>query len=107
RGPDPHGRAFSGSSCLAKRARPEETTVARGVVDSSEQPIFSAYEMTDRAKEAILASGIFFQRADSPEIRGYYEPDNNLIRLTDSANLSTFLHEFAHFMLEAEASGSE
>src|SRR5699024_4555997 len=40
----------------------KETTVARGVVDCSEQPIFSAYEMTDRAKEAYLASGIFFQR---------------------------------------------
>ena len=34
--------------------------------------------------------------------RGYYEPANSLIRLTEAANLSTFLHEFAHFMYEME-----
>ena len=34
--------------------------------------------------------------------RGYYEPDNSIIRLTESSDLSTFLHEFAHFMFEME-----
>lgn len=34
--------------------------------------------------------------------RGYYEPDNSIIRLTEASDLSTFLHEFGHFMLEME-----
>lgn len=34
--------------------------------------------------------------------RGYYEPKNSLIRLNESSNLSTFLHEFAHAMYEME-----
>lgn len=34
--------------------------------------------------------------------RGYYEPGNSMIRLTESSDLSTFLHEFAHFMYEME-----
>ena len=34
--------------------------------------------------------------------RGYYDPQQNLIRLTEAADLSTFLHEFAHFMYEME-----
>ena len=34
--------------------------------------------------------------------RGYYEPANSLIRLTEASNLSTFMHEFAHFMYEME-----
>lgn len=34
--------------------------------------------------------------------RGYYDPANSVIRLTESADLSTFLHEFAHFMYEME-----
>jgi len=34
--------------------------------------------------------------------RGYYEPANSLIRLTEASNLSTFMHEFAHFMYETE-----
>jgi len=67
----------------------------------------ASFRITERAKESILASGFFFQRADSAEIRGYYEPENNIIRLTDAANLTTFLHEFAHFMLEGESRGSD
>lgn len=39
------------------------------------------------------------------EPRGYYEPANSIIRLTKSADLSTFLHEFAHFMYEMEVNG--
>lgn len=37
-----------------------------------------------------------------PEARGYYDPANSIIRLTEAADLSTFLHEFAHFMYEME-----
>jgi len=36
------------------------------------------------------------------EARGYYDPANSMIRLTEAADLSTFLHEFAHFMYEME-----
>jgi len=38
--------------------------------------------------------------------RGYYDPANSVIRLTESSDLSTFLHEFAHFMYEMEVSGN-
>jgi hypothetical protein len=34
--------------------------------------------------------------------RGYYSPSESMIRLTEAADLSTFLHEFAHFMYEME-----
>ncbi len=34
--------------------------------------------------------------------RGYYDSANSLIRLTESSNLSTFSHEFAHFILDQE-----
>lgn len=37
-----------------------------------------------------------------PRVRGYYDPSNSLIRLTEASDLSTFLHEFAHFMYEQE-----
>lgn len=36
------------------------------------------------------------------ETRGYYDPANSLIRLTEASDLSTFLHEFAHFMYDTE-----
>ncbi len=39
------------------------------------------------------------------QARGYYDPANSVIRMTESANLSTFLHEFAHFMYEMEVKG--
>ena len=44
-------------------------------------------------------------RQDQPDTgtaRGYYDPENSIIRLTESADLSTFLHEFSHFMYEME-----
>jgi diguanylate cyclase (GGDEF)-like protein len=39
--------------------------------------------------------------------RGFYDPANSVIRLTESADLSTFLHEFAHFMYEMELTTSK
>lgn len=39
---------------------------------------------------------------DAPGARGYYDPTNSIIRLTEAADLSTFLHEFGHFMYEME-----
>jgi len=41
----------------------------------------------------------------APGARGYYDPTNSIIRLTEAADLSTFLHEFAHFMYEMELKG--
>lgn len=52
---------------------------------------------------------IFRQRTKTngePEARGYYDPANSIIRLTEAADLSTFLHEFAHFMYEMEVSNN-
>jgi hypothetical protein len=36
------------------------------------------------------------------EAKGFYDPANSMIRLTESSDLSTFLHEFAHFMYDME-----
>ena len=47
---------------------------------------------------------LFQEQQDTGAARGYYDPANSIIRLTESADLSTFLHEFAHFMYEMEAS---
>lgn len=49
---------------------------------------------------------LFQDQPDTGKARGYYDPENSIIRLTESADLSTFLHEFAHFMYEMEASGN-
>jgi len=49
---------------------------------------------------------LFQKKPDTGVARGYYDPENSIIRLTESADLSTFLHEFAHFMYEMEASGN-
>lgn len=51
---------------------------------------------------------LFQNQPDTGGARGYYDPENSIIRLTDSADLSTFLHEFSHFMYEMEVqSGTE
>lgn len=36
------------------------------------------------------------------ESRGYYDPSQSMIRLTEASDTSTFLHEFAHFMYDTE-----
>lgn len=57
--------------------------------------------------EQKFRSGQFAQeQPDTGEARGYYDPANSVIRLTESSDLSTFLHEFAHFMYEMEARGN-
>lgn len=45
---------------------------------------------------------IYRQAPQSNTVRGYYDPANAVIRLTEASDLSTFLHEFAHFMYEME-----
>lgn len=65
---------------------------------------FWSIDITDELRERVLSDGFtLFQE----EARGYYEPANALIRLTETANLSTFLHEFAHFMYEMELKSSD
>jgi len=59
----------------------------------------------NQIKSAIDNNGQFDPNDSSilkQQSRGYYEPANSLIRLTEASNLSTFLHEFAHFMYETE-----
>lgn len=66
--------------------------------------------ITDELRERVKrdAFPLFQDQVDEGKVRGYYDPANSSIRLTESANLSTFLHEFAHFMYEMELStGSE
>lgn len=53
----------------------------------------------DRLEQSVLGDQVFNQ---SDDVRGYYEPGRSLIRLTEASDLSTFLHEFAHFMYETE-----
>tara|TARA_R110002095_G_C4251687_1_gene240227 strand:- start:9824 stop:19075 length:9252 start_codon:yes stop_codon:yes gene_type:complete len=45
---------------------------------------------------------VFNEEDSGKEARGYYDPKNSVIRLNESSDLTTFLHEFAHFMLETE-----
>lgn len=55
-----------------------------------------------------LSKLLFQKQPDTGTARGYYDPENSIIRLTESADLSTFLHEFSHFMYEMELqSGTE
>ncbi len=51
----------------------------------------------DRARIVAEQQHLLFQQA-----RGYYDPSQSLIRLTEASDLSTFLHEFAHFMYDME-----
>lgn len=53
----------------------------------------------------ITTGTTFKQRDGERPARGYYDPANSVIRLTEAADLSTFLHEFAHFMYEMEVNG--
>ena len=59
----------------------------------------------EQIKSAIGNRGTFDPADPSilrQEVRGYYDVENVLIRLTDAADLSTFFHEFAHFAFEQE-----
>lgn len=55
--------------------------------------------------EAFDRSGLQFKgpEGDTSELRrGYYDPVTNVIRLLNTSNPSTVLHEFGHFMYEQE-----
>lgn len=59
---------------------------------------------TEGARAEVIAkqTKLLFQPTDTDGVRGFYDPANSVIRLTEAADLSTFLHEFAHFMYEME-----
>ena len=52
--------------------------------------------------DSIGSPDLLAQTQGGPTARGHYEPGNSVIRLTEASDLSTFLHEFAHFMFEME-----
>lgn len=72
--------------------------------------------ISDRTEGSLAQSGleqdtpigeeIFNTETEGKIARGYYEPSNSVIRLTEASDLSTFLHEFAHFMYEMEVNGN-
>jgi hypothetical protein len=61
----------------------------------------------DRTEVIAKQKKLLFQPTSEeiPDARGYYDPSNSIIRLTEASDLSTFLHEFAHFMYEMELAG--
>ena len=65
-------------------------------------PGLDGYQGTNALEQSIEESGlninILNQGNQSP--RGMFHPDSNTIVLTDNADLSTFIHETGHFMLE-------
>lgn len=57
----------------------------------------------DRDRVISQQNKLLFQKdTGKPTARGYYDPQNSIIRLTEASDLSTFIHEFAHFMYETE-----
>ena len=59
---------------------------------------YNPKEEGSRAEVIAKQNKLLFQKG----ARGYYDPSNSMIRLTEASDLSTFLHEFAHFMYEME-----
>lgn len=53
-------------------------------------------------RQRISDEGVSMFQRGAETARGYYAPEQNLIRMTEAADASTFLHEFAHFMFETE-----
>ena len=99
---------------VMSKPNPDQGGLGRHLTDGydSEQEAIDAYlaevnergkgywiiELTPEIRDRITEEGFpLFQ-----EERGYYDPSQSLIRLTEASNLSTFLHEFAHYMLEQE-----
>jgi hypothetical protein len=53
----------------------------------------------DRMKKVQGFSNLMFNRRGN--VKGYFSPDRNFIRLTEASDESTFLHELGHYFLEA------
>lgn len=101
----------------ARQALTEEERQARPVTADMDVPpeeaiiVVGGLEIMAPTSMSAATEGEQVFRQEQPtagEARGYYDPSNSIIRLTESSDLSTFLHEFAHFMYEMEVqSGSE
>ena len=70
---------------------------------------FDFVENKGRNKDFTTSAGMYRDPKSAEQLeqrqgvtRGFYDPANSVIRLTEAADLSTFLHEFAHFMYEME-----
>jgi len=50
--------------------------------------------------------GVYLQN-EQDQARGYYDAEHSIIGMTEASDLSTFLHEFAHFMLDMEMRNPE
>lgn len=96
---------------LAGEIEARATQARQKLTPEQRQSRSIAIDMDVPASEAIVIVG--GMEIDAPTVmmsagrtggqaRGYYDPSNSIIRLTESADLSTFLHEFAHFMYEME-----
>jgi diguanylate cyclase (GGDEF)-like protein len=63
--------------------------------------------LTEQLKQDGVKDEELKQEPEQGITRGFYDPANSVIRLTEAADLSTFLHEFAHFMYEMELTGDK
>lgn len=60
-------------------------------------------EIPQAVKDRIINDGgLPLFQGNTKSARGYFDPKNSIIRLTEAADASTFMHEFAHFMYEME-----
>ena len=77
-----------------------------GIMDSDRSVVVPFTEVVVRSVNAQFndpdSANLLAQPDDRSQPRGYYDPANSIIRLNESSNLSTFLHEFGHFMYEME-----
>ena len=81
---------------------PEQRRV-RSIATDDEIPMSEAIVLMGGMELAVpVALSKSAPESFEQQSRGYYEPANSLIRLTEASNLSTFMHEFAHFMYEME-----
>ena len=80
----------------------EDEAQIQSIKDSQAQELEDLKADHRDSLEELQRTGRLEQSAGEQTPKGYYEPANALIRLNESADLSTFLHEFAHFMYEME-----
>lgn len=89
----------------AKVKRMRDTFIAQGhdgvlVNGVNYAIVFNSESLTKQRDDSV--DQLLNQTNQDNEARGYYDPQNSLIRLNESADLSTFLHEFSHFMYQTE-----
>jgi hypothetical protein len=60
------------------------------------------YDDVNKTRQQVIAEQQKLLFQEQGVTKGYYSPSESAIRLTEASDLSTFLHEFAHFMYEME-----